>query len=68
VPVGHNYLGVEDQVSIDDATDALKKLLKHQIVGQNLKFDLSLLYNQYGFEEITPYADTMIMAISLLFP
>jgi DNA polymerase-1 len=62
VPVGHNYLGVEDQVSIDDATDALKKLLKHQIVGQNLKFDLSLLYNQYGFEEITPYADTMIMA------
>ena len=62
VPVGHNYLGVEDQVSIDDATDALKILLKHQVVGQNLKFDLSLLYNQYGFEEITPYADTMIMA------
>jgi DNA polymerase-1 len=62
VPVGHNYLGVEDQVSIDDATDALKILLKHQIVGQNLKFDLSLLYNQYNFEEITPYADTMIMA------
>ncbi len=62
VPVGHNYLGVEDQVSIDDATDTLKILLKHQIVGQNLKFDLSLLYNQYGFEEITPYADTMIMA------
>ncbi|WP_415406031.1 DNA polymerase I [Sulfurovum sp. CS9] len=62
VPVGHNYLGVEDQVSIDDATDALKILLKHQIVGQNLKFDISLLYNQYNFEEITPYADTMIMA------
>jgi len=62
VPVGHNYLGVEDQVSIDDATDALKILLKHQIVGQNLKFDFSLLCNQYGFDEITPYADTMIMA------
>ncbi len=61
VPIGHSYLGVEDQVSIDDATDALKKLLKHQIVGQNLKFDLSLLYNQYDFEEVTPYADTMIM-------
>ena len=62
VPVGHSYLGVEDQVGIDDATDALKRLLKHQIVGQNLKFDFSLLSNQYGFEPMTPYADTMIMA------
>lgn len=62
VPVGHSYLGVEDQVNIDDATSALKKLLIHNIVGQNLKFDFSLLYNQYGFEEVTPYADTMIMA------
>jgi len=62
VPVGHSYLGVGDQVSIDDAIDALKKLLSHNIVGQNLKFDFSLLYNRYGFEELTPYADTMIMA------
>jgi len=62
VPVGHNYLGVEDQVNSNDAAVALKKLLKHNIVGQNLKFDFSLLYTQYGFEEIIPYADTMIMA------
>jgi DNA polymerase-1 len=62
VPVGHSYLGVEDQVALDDALEALKKLLKHNIVGQNLKFDLSLLYSQYGFEEIMPFADTMIMA------
>ena len=62
VPIGHNYLGVEEQVHIDNAIVSLKKLLKHKVVGQNLKFDLSLLYNQYGFEEITPYADTMIMA------
>ncbi|WP_295418229.1 DNA polymerase I [Sulfurovum sp.] len=62
VPIGHNYLGVEDQIDLKDALDALKKLLAHKTVGQNLKFDLSLLYNQYGFEEITPYADTMIMA------
>ena len=62
VPVGHSYLGVEDQVGIDDAIQALKKLLSHNVVGQNLKFDFSLLYNQYGFEEIIPYADTMIMA------
>jgi DNA polymerase-1 len=62
VPVGHNYLGVEDQVKLDDAVNALQLLLSHNIVGQNLKFDFSLLYNQYGFEPIIPYADTMIMA------
>jgi len=62
VPVGHSYLGVEDQVSLEDALAALKKLLKHQIVGQNLKFDFSLLFNQYDFSPVVPYADTMIMA------
>lgn len=62
VPVGHSYLGVGEQVHIDDAIVSLKKLLKHKVVGQNLKFDLSLLYNQYGLDEVTPYADTMIMA------
>jgi DNA polymerase-1 len=62
VPVGHNYLGVEDQVNIDDAVSSLKTLLTRQIVGQNLKFDFSLLWNQYGFEPTVPFADTMIMA------
>jgi DNA polymerase-1 len=62
VPIGHNYLGVEAQVGMEDALEALGKLLGRRIVGQNLKFDLSLLYNRYGFEEVTPYADTMIMA------
>ncbi|MEA1879907.1 MAG: DNA polymerase I, partial [Campylobacterota bacterium] len=62
VPVGHSYLGVEEQVSLEDALSALKKLMTHNIVGQNLKFDFSLLFNQYNMEPVIPYADTMIMA------
>jgi len=62
VPIGHAYLGVEDQVSLSDALQALKKLMTYQIVGQNLKFDFSLLYNQYEMEPVIPFADTMIMA------
>ena len=62
VPIEHSYLGVGDQVSVEDAKSALRKLMKHKIVGQNLKFDFSLLYHGYGFEEIVPYADTMLMA------
>jgi len=62
VPISHNYLGVTEQLSIDDAIEAIKKILKAKVVGQNLKFDLSLLYYQYNIKEITPFADTMIMA------
>ncbi|MGC9351684.1 MAG: DNA polymerase, partial [Sulfurovum sp.] len=62
VPIAHNYLGVEAQVEESDAIEALKKLMQHKIVGQNLKFDFSLLYHQYGFEAMVPFADTMIMA------
>jgi DNA polymerase-1 len=62
VPIAHSYLGVTDQVNIDDAVEAIKLILKAKVVGQNLKFDLSLLYNQYGVEEVVPFADTMIMA------
>jgi DNA polymerase-1 len=62
VPVGHSYLGVEAQVSEVDALAAIEKLMGFHVIGQNLKFDLSLLYNQYGLKEVTPFADTMIMA------
>ncbi len=62
VPVSHNYLGVEEQVSVEDAKKALKQLLSCKVIGQNLKFDLSLLYKQYEVKEINPFADTMIMA------
>ncbi|RUM74928.1 MAG: DNA polymerase I, partial [Sulfurovum sp.] len=45
----------------EDALAAIEKLMAHQVVGQNLKFDLGLLYS-HGIPEQIPYADTMIMA------
>jgi len=62
VPIAHNYLGVTQQVDIDSVIDAIKKILKAKVVGQNLKFDLSLLYYQHNIDETIPYADSMIMA------
>jgi len=62
VPIAHSYLGVTEQVSIGDAIEAIKLILKAKVIGQNLKFDLSLLYHQYGVEEVMPFADTMLMA------
>ena len=62
VPISHSYLGVTQQVCIEDAISAIKKLFECRVVGQNLKYDLSLLYNRYSFEYQNVYADTMIMA------
>ena len=62
VPISHSYLGVTEQVSIEVAIEAIEKILTAKVIGQNLKFDLSLLYFQHQVREITPFADTMLMA------
>ncbi|MBD3841250.1 MAG: DNA polymerase I, partial [Campylobacterales bacterium] len=61
VPIGHFYLGVEQQVCLEDAKDALLKLNLHKLVFHNYKFDQKVIETNFGF---TPslYADTMIMA------
>ncbi|RUM73901.1 MAG: DNA polymerase I, partial [Sulfurovum sp.] len=50
VPVAHSYLGAGDQVGSEDALAGIEKLMTHQVVGQNLKFDLGLLYS-HGIPE-----------------
>ena len=62
VPIAHFYLGMTDQVSMADALQAIEKILTARVIGQNLKFDFSLLYFQHGIKDIVPFADTMIMA------
>ena len=62
VPVAHSYLGVGPQVSSEQAQAAIERLMQYRIVGQNLKFDLSLLYARLGMEPVLPEADTMILA------
>ncbi len=62
VPISHNYLGVGDQLSKEDAKEGLLKLIKHKIVGQNLKYDFAILYNNFGFKDLEVYADTMLIS------
>ena len=62
VPVAHNYLGVGEQVSLEDAKSAIKKLLGFKIVGQNLKFDFAVLWHLLGLEVKEFFADTMLLA------
>jgi len=62
VPIAHNYLGVGKQIDIDIALSAIEKILTAKVIGHNLKFDLGVLYYQFKFKKIVPFADTMIMA------
>lgn len=62
VPLNHFYLSVENQISMSDAKAALQKLFSnHHIVGHNLKFDMAVLFHNFGLE-IMDYSDTMILA------
>lgn len=61
-PIAHNYLGVGDQLSLEDAKEGLEKLFKHKIIGQNLKYDYAILKHNFGFTDLVVYADTMIIS------
>ncbi len=62
VPVSHNYLGVPKQITLEDAKEAIAKIFTCKVVGQNLKYDLAIVENNFGFENLDIYADTMILA------
>ncbi len=62
IPIAHNYLGVGDQISKEDAKQALEQLMSYKVVGQNLKYDFAVLEYNFGFKKLKAYSDTMIMA------
>ncbi len=61
VPIGHFYLGVEEQVSLDDAKKAIEMLNNHKLILQNYKYDKQVVKNNFDIE-LKLEADTMIMA------
>lgn len=62
VPISHSYLGAGDQISMGDAKVAIEKLFTYKIVGQNIKYDLAVVENNFGCKDLNIYADTMILA------
>ena len=61
VPIGHFYLGVEEQISLDDAKRAIELLNTHKLILQNFKYDLEVVKTNFHLD-IKLFADTMIMA------
>ncbi|MBD3653168.1 DNA polymerase I [Kangiella sp.] len=67
LPVAHAYMGAPTQLDRDEVLKQLKGLLeseKHKKVGQNLKYDMSVLAN-YGIELGGIEFDTMLESYCL---
>ncbi len=61
VPIGHFYLGVPEQISLESAKKAIELLNSKKLIVQNFKYDYDII--KYNFElELNLFADTMILA------
>ncbi|MCL5425785.1 MAG: DNA polymerase I [Gammaproteobacteria bacterium] len=67
IPLAHDYLDAPQQLDRKAVLVALKPLLedpKKTKIGQNLKYDISVLAN-YDISVVGPYADTMLASYVL---
>jgi DNA polymerase-1 len=62
VPFAHNYLGVAEQISTQDAAIAMKKIFNSKVVGHNIKFDLHFVSRFLNEDSLSVYSDSMILA------
>ncbi|MGH1600285.1 DNA polymerase I [Campylobacter majalis] len=62
VPVGHNYLGVGKQISLEYAKWAVGQIYKGTLIGQNLKYDFDVVQRNLGLNPPSNFKDTMILA------
>lgn len=62
VPLQHTYLGVQRQLSMQSAKIAIQKLFTHTLIGHNLKFDIALVYHNFGLKPHNEIIDTMVLA------
>ena len=64
VPISHNYLGVGNQISKEEAKKAIEKIFSAKsIVGHNIKYDLKVLAHNFDFQaDFTKIKDSMLLA------
>ncbi|MDE5591935.1 MAG: DNA polymerase I, partial [Helicobacter sp.] len=65
VPIGHNYLGIEKQVSLQMAKKFIQKVFECQcVIGHNIKYDLEVLQTNFDFipKDFSNIKDSMLIA------
>ena len=56
------YLGVADQLDINDAKEVIKEIFKFKVVGHNIKFDIHFVNAFLKDIKVKAYADSMILS------
>jgi len=67
IPIGHSYVGVQEQLQQNYVLDKLKPILENNSIkkiGQNIKYDMIVLQN-YGIALKNIFFDTMIASYIL---
>ena len=62
VPIAHNYLGVGEQVSLEESQKAINKIFTCRVIGQNLKYDFAIVKQNFGALHVEHFSDTMVLA------
>ncbi|WP_027327025.1 DNA polymerase I [Helicobacter pametensis] len=62
VPFAHDYLGVNTQISKDEAKILIQEIFKHPIIGHNLKFDYLITKNNFDLLPQNLILDSMVLA------
>ncbi len=62
VPFRHFYLGVPQQISEEDAKEAMRKIFEFRVVGHNIKFDLHFVTRFLDVATLPIECDSMILA------
>ncbi|MBL0687169.1 MAG: DNA polymerase I [Sulfurospirillum sp.] len=62
VPIAHNYLGVKEQISLQNAKKAVEKLFTCRVIGHNLKYDFAIIKANFGDLHVDHFSDTMVLA------
>ncbi|MCF6339602.1 MAG: DNA polymerase I [Sulfurimonas sp.] len=62
VPFAHFYLGVLEQISIEDSKIAIRKIFNFKVVGHNIKFDLHFISRFLDDDTLEVFSDSMILA------
>ena len=65
VPIAHNYLGVEEQVSYECAKEFIEYIFGCKyVIGHNLKYDLEILKTNFDFvlQDFSKIRDSMLLA------
>lgn len=62
VPLAHNYLGVDTQISSQEAKELLSEIFKHPIIGHNLKFDYLVAKHNFSITPQKEMRDSMLLA------